>query len=221
MHSKDVMRMRIVAVLAWSAACGGGNAGGSRANAGRDTASAAGDVVQSAASPVAGKWLDDGNVVALASVLNGHQVAAANAELWAWHFDSVRALAVSMIDDHRALQYSIDSVAAAGGIAGSMPALGQELQDSLKLVVDGLARLGGERLDRAYLDAVVSSHERLIAYYRELAAVAQRPELGGIIANALPTLQLHLRRAQAMRSMIAMADSARRLDSLAKANPRR
>jgi len=209
-------------MLLCAVACGG--PGGSEAGTptgAADTASAGGDVIQASARPVAGKWLNDGSVVSLISVLNQHEIAAAGAEFQAWHSDSVRAFAASMIQDHTAMQHSIDSAAAAAGVAPVMPALGLELQDSLKSVVDGLKTLKGAALDRAYLDAEVASHSMLVDYYGELAGVAEHPAIVGALANAVATLQLHARRAQLMRSMLAMIDSARRTDSLAARQGRR
>lgn len=215
-------RMALSSMLLCAAACRGTEgSGGAAPNGTADTASAGGEVTQVAAQPVVGKWLNDGSVVSLISVLNQHEIAAAGAEFQAWHSDSARAFAASMIQDHAAMQHSIDSAAAAAGVAPVMPALGLELQDSLKSVVDGLKTLQGAPLDRAYLDGEVASHAMLVDYYEELAGVAEHPAIVGALANGVATLQLHARRAQLMRSMLAMVDSARRTDSLAARQIRR
>jgi len=214
--------MALSSVALCAVACGGNGGSDGPASAGRgDTASATGDVSSMSARPVAGKWLTDGSIVSLIGVLNQHEIAAAGVEFQAWHSDSVRAFAASMIQEHAAMQHSIDSAAAAAGVAPVMPALGLELQDSLKSVVDGLKTLKGAALDRAYLDGEVASHTMLVDYYEELARVAEHPAIVGALANAVATLQLQARRAQLMRSTLAMIDSARRMDSLAARQGRR
>lgn len=212
-------RMALSSVVLCAVACSANDGSDAAASNGRaDTTSAGGDVTP---RPVAGKWLTDGSIVSLIGVLNQHEVAAAGTEFQAWHSDSVRAFAASMIQDHAAMQHSVDSAAAVAGVAPVMPALGLELQDSLKTVVDGLKTLKGAPLDRAYLDGEVASHAMLVDYYEELAGVAQHPAIVSALANAVTTLQLHARRAQRIRSTLAMIDSARRMDSLAARQGRR
>ncbi len=216
-------RVACSALLLCAAACDAtDDSSSARASApGTGTDSAPGEIAPPSAKPVAGKWLTDGSVVSLIGVLNEHEIAAADAEVQAWHSDSARAFAVSMIQDHEAMQHSIDSAARAAGVTPVMPALGLELQDSLKADLDRLKTIKGAPLDRAYLDGEVASHAMLVRYYEELAGVAEHSALAGALANAVATLQLHAHRAQLMRSTLAMVDSARQADSLAARQGRR
>lgn len=216
MRLTQIATFGLAVLFGAAASCGGnGSAKTTAASAPPDTASAGGEVTANSVAPVAGKWLEDGSIEALADVLNQHEIAAAQTEMRAWHSDSVRAFAASMIHDHEAMQHSVDSAAAVLRIAPVMPALGLELQDSLKADVDKLKALTGGPLDRAYLDGEIASHKRLIEDYQELAGATERPQLSGVLAGSLTTLQLHLQRAQMLRSLMSMTDSARRIDSLA------
>src|SRR6476619_6835119 len=89
-----------------------------QADGGATTGQAAGTLAADTAavhhdSLVTPKWINDGNVVAIASVMNGRQIAAANVELSSWHSDTVRAIAASLAHEHSELQHSLDSVTAA------------------------------------------------------------------------------------------------------------
>ena len=185
----------------------------------RTTAEAAGDVVSDSAK-TAVRWLDDANVVALINVMNGRQLAAADAELSSWHVDTVRAFAAAMAREHAALQRSIDSVTGALKIAPVSPALAAQVRARMQGPIDSMWSHDGRAFDRAYLSQAVSSHQLMYLYLARLSAIATSPGLQQVLSAASDSVKSQLNRATALRAMFAAADSAA-ADSAAKRAARR
>ncbi len=173
-----------------------------------------GDVAADSATP-SGKWLDDGNVLALLGVLNAKQIDAANVELGAWHSDTVRALAAAMVAEHGKLQHTADSLAAVLRVAPVAPALADSITAALQARVDSLRGLGGQNLDRAFVAEQVASAQLVASYLKGLIGVAERPEVQLLVTTADADADADLERARTLQTAMAAADSIK-ADSLAE-----
>lgn len=178
------------------------------------TTESGGDVAADSANP-RGKWLDDGNVLALLGVLNARQIDAANVELGAWHSDTVRAFASAMLAEHEALQHSADSLAAVLRVAPVTPALADSVSAALQARVDSLRGVYGAPLDRAFIAEQIASDQVVDSYLRGLSGIAERPDVQALLTTAEAQTASQLERAQTLQSTIAAVDSVT-ADSLAR-----
>ena len=185
----------------------------------RTTTEAGGDVARDSTMPAV-RWLDDANAVALVDAMNGRQLAAADAELSSWHVDTIRAFAAEMAREHAALQRSLDSATSALRIAPVAPALAALVRARMQAPIDSMWRHDGQAFDRAYLAQTVASHQLMALYLTRLAAIAQNTGLQQVLSAASDSVKSQLRRATALRSTFAAADSAA-ADSAAKRAARR
>ncbi len=173
-------------------------------------------------SVVTPKWISDGNVVAIASVINGRQIAAANLELSSWHSDTVRALAASLAHDHSELQHSLDSVATSLKLAPVPSALSAEVLATFQAQLDTLAEYRGGALDRAFVAQQARSHQLMAQYFTELGAVTTSPELQAWLESASARVASQVSSLTGQQRAFVVADSvkadslARRADSLAR-----
>ena len=158
---------------------------------------------------VLGRWLGDDNVLALMGLFNARQIAAADAELRLWDSDLVRALAEQMARDHAAMQHSADSLAGRMHVTAVPPALGQQIDSTLREQLDELADKRGRALDRSYVGEQVATHRMMIDYFQKFGAVAERRELVTLLDSQTVRLNAHLARARALQESFARADSAR------------
>ena len=185
------------------------------------TAEAAGEVARDSASPRDNiKWLNDANVVAMLTTMNQRQVAAADAELSTWHVDTVRAFAAAMYREHTALQHSIDSLVEAVHIVPVLPALGATIRTQMQAQIDTIYQHGGRGFDRAYVMQAVAGHQLMAQYLGQLSAVADAPAVSTLVGSLTTAVQSQIARANAMRSLFAVADSIA-ADSAQRAAQRR
>lgn len=204
----------LVAVVASLAACAddrsaaySGQARDSGSLAPREIAAEAGGEVARDSSEKPLRWLNDANALALASAMNGKELAAADAELSTWHVDTVRAFAAEMAREHSALQRSIDSAADAFRLVPAAPALGSLVQARMQRQLDSVYAHGGKAFDRAYVEQQVASHQLMHEYLVRLAAVAERPGVRDVLSTLADSVQSQMARATAMRVIFAKADS--------------
>jgi predicted outer membrane protein len=181
--------------------------------------SAGGEVVNdSAAAPVAGRWLTDANVLSLLGTMNSRQIAAADAELQSWKSDSVRAFASSVAAGNAELQHSVDSLAGRMNIAPIAPALAEQVNATMQARIDSMKVNRGASLDRAFVAQQVAAQAMMADYVSQLSGVAQRPELQALLASASTRIGSQLARARALQRSFGAADSSSALaaDSAAK-----
>jgi predicted outer membrane protein len=169
---------------------------------------ATGEVVGAEQQGPTVKWLTDANVLALLRLVNSRQVAASNVELERWHTGAVRDYAKDVRQDHLAMQRSIDSVAMSLKLAPIAPALAESLRLAGQSAVDRLSwRAAGSALEDAYMTDQVASHSWLVTFLQQLSAVAEAPELGGVIGTMGTRARAHLQRAQELLLAMATLDS--------------
>jgi predicted outer membrane protein len=163
-----------------------------------------------AEGPVHGRWLTDGNVVALADTLHGGEIAAADAELQRWRSDSVRVFALMVRQEHAGMRQSIDSLAGRLHVAPSTPALAMTADSARPMQLARLRGTTGEAADRAYLDGVIRTHTVLMETLNGLSAIATQPALATLLAAQANRVAIHLARAQALQRTLAATDTAKR-----------
>ena len=213
-----------LAVLIAVAACAGGDhsADGdlsdsthvAQSQASAVTTESGGDVTSDSTAP-RGKWLDDGNVLALLGTMNAQQIAAANVELGAWHSDTVRAFAEAMLSEHEVLKHTADSLAAVLRVAPVAPALADSITAAMQLRVDSLRGIYGPSLDRGFVTEQIASDQLMSSYLAGLAGVAERPEVQALVTTTAEQTASELDRASALQATLVAADSVR-ADSLAR-----
>lgn len=185
------------------------------------TSEAAGELANDSGSPRENiRWLNDANVVAILTMMNQRQLAAADAELSGWHVDTVRAFAAALYREHTGLQHSIDSVAEATHIVPVLPALGTAIRGQMQAQIDTINQHGGRAFDRAYATQAVAGHQLMAQYLTQLSAVADAPAVSTLIASLDSTVRSQITRASALRAIFAAADSIA-ADSAKRAAERR
>jgi predicted outer membrane protein len=120
---------------------------------------------------------------------------------------------------HADLQHSVDSLIDQIHVAPVAPALAQPLGVQMQAQVDSLSGLG-KGLDRAYVREQVASHELMSEYLAELAGIAERPEVGALLASAAMRVDTVLVRARALDAMLTAADSVAAADSASQREAR-
>jgi predicted outer membrane protein len=161
-------------------------------------------------APTVARWITDPNVLALVTALNDRQIAAADIELENWHVDTARAFAASMAREHAELQHSIDSAAASLRLTPIAPALAKRWTSVMQAQIDSMRRAGESGLDLAFVRQQTNSHQLMATYLKQLAAAAERPELGGFLEASSAKVASQAQRAAALQPVVARIDWVRR-----------
>jgi hypothetical protein len=188
--------------------------GGAAENTAAGTVATGADTVHRD-STVTIRWLTDANVMSLVAAMNAKQVALADAELQAWHSDTVRAYAAEIARNHAALQHSADSVAAQLHLAPLAPAVQDEIVAALQAHVDTVAMSRGPQMDRVFVQQSAAAHALVADYLAQMSAAAQAPEMQAFLENAQGRVSAEVTRAKQVQTMFAVADSVA-ADSVAK-----
>ncbi len=127
--------------------------------------------------------------------MTGDQKEIATAQMVAGQSTNadVKKLANKIMGDHQALDKKVQ--AAAG--AGVTPPTGE--------VDSSVQGKTGKDLDKAYVDALVSDHEKDIPMFENAAKNASTAGARKLASEALPTLRSHLKSAQEMQKKMAAA----------------
>jgi putative membrane protein len=99
----------------------------------------------------------------------------------------VKAFAQRMVTDHSKANDELSQLATMKGLA-----LPTELKPEQKSAMDHLSSLSGAEFDKAYMDHMVSDHEKDVAEFEKAAAEAQDPDIRGWAGKTAPTLREHL-----------------------------
>ena len=128
-----------------------------------------------------------------AMTTNQKEIAAGNMALQQAEDQAVKDYAQMLVDDHTAMnQMVVDQAGMADAATPAAdPAATAELQGKT-----------GADFDRAYIDMMVSGHEKAIAMVENAAQNASTEEARTLAANALPKLREHLERAQELQDQL-------------------
>lgn len=135
-----------------------------------------------------------GAYTALAGAIDQFTTRAAELALEKAQRPEVRALAESLLADHRRAAGELEAAVRAAGVEpplGMLPMHWSQLRR--------LERAEGERFDRIFVEQQVELHEDAVAMHRNFAANGDAPRLRAYAEAAVPVATRHL-------------DEARRLD---------
>jgi putative membrane protein len=112
----------------------------------------------------------------------------------------VRRFAERMVRDHSPVNERLKAIAAKHriepeGTYGTQP---MRPEEAAAAEMGRIAAMSGAEFDRAYMDHMVKDHEKDVALFRAQAKDGKDQELKGLAAATLPTLEEHLRMAQAL-----------------------
>jgi putative membrane protein len=149
--------------------------------------------------------LSDGNIVAIAATAHQGEIDAAKLALQKTTNKDVRTFADQMVLEHTAALEKVNAL----GLAA------EENEDSKTLKADAaatatkLGSLTGADFDRAYVDAQVTDHKKVLeAIDKKLMPSAKNAGLKKVLKETRPTVAKHLKHAeQLQKKMTAPASS--------------
>ena len=118
--------------------------------------------------------------------------------------DAVKQFGKRMADDHGKASEELKQLAQQKGL--TLPA---DLDPKHKQLRDRLAKLNGADFDKAYASEMVKDHKKDVAEFKREASGAKDPDLKAWAGKTLPTLEDHLKQAQAMEGQVKTASRAR------------
>jgi len=112
----------------------------------------------------------------------------------------VKAFGQRMVDDHSKANDQLKTIAQQKGL--ELPA---DLDGDGKALFDKLSGLDGTAFDQAYVQEMVSDHQKDVQKFQQEADGGQDPDIKAFAAQTLPTLQDHLQQIQAISTKVAQA----------------
>jgi putative membrane protein len=110
---------------------------------------------------------------------------------------AVKDFATMILNDHSTFGIRIKGLAAPRNV--DLPAT--VTRDEQK-IMDDLRKKTGTTFDLAYMDVVVKDHQKDINEFEDAAGKVSDAEIKSFIANAVPTLKMHLDSARAIQNRI-------------------
>ena len=104
----------------------------------------------------------------------------------------VKDFASRMVKDHSKANDELKGIASAKGV--TVPA---EMDKSAVKEKEKLEKLAGAKFDREYMSHMVKDHKKDVKEFADEAKNAKDPDVKNFAASTLPTLQEHLKLAQA------------------------
>lgn len=107
--------------------------------------------------------------------------------------EDVKKFGQRMVDDHSKANDQLKQIASQKGI--SIPT---DLDAKSKATKTMLEKLQGEQFDRAYMKDMVKDHQKDVAEFQKASKTSKDPDIKNFASETLPTLQDHLKEAQAV-----------------------
>jgi putative membrane protein len=104
----------------------------------------------------------------------------------------VKAFGERMVSDHSRANGELKSVAAKKGL--QLPA---DMNAEQKSEIDKLSKLSGAEFDKQYMSAMVDDHEKDVKEFETQSKSGNDADIKSFATRTLPTLQEHLKMAQA------------------------
>ena len=126
--------------------------------------------------------------------------------------DEVKQFGQRMVEDHGQANEQLRQIAEGKGIKlpEEMPKDGQQLHDELQ-------QKSGAQFDQAYMDEMVSDHQKDVEEFQQYAETGQDPDLRSFAEETLPILEQHRRLArQTQEQVTATADQSEQPDAAAQ-----
>jgi putative membrane protein len=121
---------------------------------------------------------------------------------------SVKDFATMMITDHNIASAKVQSLAQQKGIVPEDNAVSQELKAEGERTASRLESLSGAEFDRAYMDAQIAGHEKVLAIVDDALTVVHDPDLGELLTSFRETVASHLEHAEHVRGELASSTTA-------------
>lgn len=149
--------------------------------------------------------LTDPNIVAMIDAANVADSAMGRLASTKGTNAEVKEFGRQMVRDHHMLRQQGQDLAKKDSITPQMPA-GDTLEASAKRMLDNMnAMAKGAAWDRAYIDGEVTAHQNVLNLLQTAQNSAQNADLRNLITQAIPAVQGHLTKAQAIQSKLASA----------------
>ena len=110
---------------------------------------------------------------------------------------AVKQFGERMVRDHGDANKKLSDVAQARGVVTP-----PKLKSSDQRMLDKLSKMSGDKLDRAYLDAMVKDHQRDLKDFRKEVKSGKDVEVKKFAEDTLPLLEEHLKLAQDTQSKV-------------------
>lgn len=110
--------------------------------------------------------------------------------------ERVNTFAKMMVKDHMKISKDLQRIATAKNIT-----LPQALGDEAKNDIDRLSKKDKKNFDRAYMNMMVSDHQKDVTKFEKAAKDCKDPDLKNFIMQTLPVLRKHLDSANAIDSL--------------------
>jgi putative membrane protein len=109
--------------------------------------------------------------------------------------DEVKKFGQRMVDDHTKANEELKSIAESKSIK-----LPDELEGKDKALMTRLEKLNGTAFDRAYMNAMVTDHQKDVNEFKKESNAGRDPQVKSFASSTLPTLEEHLQQAKQTRS---------------------
>ncbi|HEX8170745.1 MAG TPA: DUF4142 domain-containing protein [Thermoanaerobaculia bacterium] len=146
---------------------------------------------------VANMTPDDKQFVSEAGMGGMAEVQMGNLAVQKASSEDVRQFGQRMVTDHSKANAELSQMATAKGLA-----LPTELGGDHKSALEHLSSLTGAEFDKAYMEHMVSDHQKDTAEFEKASQSAQDADIKAWAAKTLPTLQEHLRLAQTVQAKV-------------------
>jgi len=110
----------------------------------------------------------------------------------------VKSFGQRMISDHQKVDNELKDIAAKKHVT-----LAATLNTQDQKTYDGLSKLSGDAFDRAYMKDMVQDHQADIAHFKAEAASGKDADVKAFASKTLPTLEDHLKAAEAANGTVA------------------
>jgi putative membrane protein len=115
---------------------------------------------------------------------------------------SVKEFGAQMVKDHSAANEKLKALAQSKNITLPANPSVAEIEAKSKLQV-----LSGQSFDKSYIKGMIKDHEEDIAEFKKEAASGQDPEARAFAGATLPTLEMHLKKIQAIAANAGVSAS--------------
>jgi putative membrane protein len=109
----------------------------------------------------------------------------------------VKTFAQRMIDDHTQANSQLAPIASQKGVT-----LPTDVSTLHKHAASQLSKLSGAEFDRAFMDQMVTDHQKVVAEFQHVSKGAKDSDVKSFASTNLPTMQDHLKMAQDLDSRV-------------------
>ena len=114
--------------------------------------------------------------------------------------DKVKQFGARMVQDHSKANEELKQLASGKGLQ-----LPSAPDAHSKEMMAKLQKLSGAEFDRAYMDHMVKEHKKDVAEFKKEAGSGKDPQIKAFAAKTLPTLEEHLKMAEATHAEVRKA----------------